>query len=208
MIHKFRQFCFYIFRKLIPIHWIEDALKKEKVKLYAQGCELGENAILLPDARVVNFQYNPANIKIGKHSLVRGELLINAYGGSITIGDYSSVGEFSRVWSGSKVTIGNSVHISHGVNIIDCNTHSLDPQERHNEYVEILNKGTIMNKGNIGMAPIVIEDFVWISFNATVLKGVTIGKGAVVAANSLVTKDVEPFTLVGGVPAAKIKSLI
>jgi len=52
--------------------------------------------------------------------------------------------------------------------------------------------------------PIVVEDFAWISFRATILPGVRIGRGAVVAANSLVTKDVPDFAIVGGVPAKVI----
>ncbi|QDG90935.1 acyltransferase [Pseudarthrobacter sp. NIBRBAC000502770] len=52
--------------------------------------------------------------------------------------------------------------------------------------------------------PIVIGDRAWISFRATILPGVTIGEGAVVAANSVVTKDVAPYTVVGGIPAKKI----
>lgn len=52
--------------------------------------------------------------------------------------------------------------------------------------------------------PIVIGDRAWISFRATILPGVTIGEGAVVAANSVVTKNVAPFTVVGGIPAKKI----
>jgi acetyltransferase-like isoleucine patch superfamily enzyme len=52
--------------------------------------------------------------------------------------------------------------------------------------------------------PIAIEDHAWVSFRATVLPGVRIGRGAVVAANALVTKDVEEFTVVGGVPAKRI----
>ena len=53
--------------------------------------------------------------------------------------------------------------------------------------------------------PIVIEDHVWIGSRATVLPGVTIGRGAVVAAGSVVTKDVPPMTVVGGVPAKMIR---
>lgn len=55
-------------------------------------------------------------------------------------------------------------------------------------------------------APVVIEDRVWIGLGAIVLGGVTIGEGAVVAAGSVVTKDVAPFTIVAGVPAAPIAS--
>lgn len=52
--------------------------------------------------------------------------------------------------------------------------------------------------------PIVIEERAWISFRATILPGVTVGRGAVVAANATVTKDVEPFTIVAGTPAKAI----
>lgn len=55
--------------------------------------------------------------------------------------------------------------------------------------------------------PITVEDFVWIGANATVLPGVTIGRGSVVAAGAVVTRDVEPYTLVAGVPARKVRSL-
>jgi acetyltransferase-like isoleucine patch superfamily enzyme len=54
----------------------------------------------------------------------------------------------------------------------------------------------------------VIEDDVWISFNVSVLKGVTIGKGAIIAANTVVTKDVEPYTMVGGNPSKVIKKIV
>jgi acetyltransferase-like isoleucine patch superfamily enzyme len=60
---------------------------------------------------------------------------------------------------------------------------------------------------NVDSAPIIIEDHVWISFNSIILKGVTIGKGAIIAAGSVVTKDVAPFTLVAGNPAKLIKHL-
>lgn len=53
-------------------------------------------------------------------------------------------------------------------------------------------------------APITICDYVWGGINATILKGVTIGEGAVVAAGAVVTKDVESYAIVAGVPARKI----
>ncbi len=57
-------------------------------------------------------------------------------------------------------------------------------------------------------ASIIVKDHVWICGNSTILHGVTIGEGAVIAAGSVVTKDVAPYTLVGGVPAVKIKDRI
>ena len=58
---------------------------------------------------------------------------------------------------------------------------------------------------NLTAKPIIIEDKVWIGASATILKGVTIGKGSIIAANSVVTKDVPEFTLVGGNPAKIIR---
>ncbi|WP_366844513.1 acyltransferase [Flavobacterium sp.] len=63
----------------------------------------------------------------------------------------------------------------------------------------------MMNTQQPIVAPIVIEEEVWMGVNCVVLKGVTIGKGAVVAAGSVVIKDVEPYTIVGGIPAKFIK---
>lgn len=54
--------------------------------------------------------------------------------------------------------------------------------------------------------PIIIEEDVWVGANAMILKGVTVGKGAVIAAGSVVTEDVPPYSIVGGVPAKVIKS--
>ncbi|HLU90186.1 MAG TPA: DapH/DapD/GlmU-related protein, partial [Cyclobacteriaceae bacterium] len=56
-------------------------------------------------------------------------------------------------------------------------------------------------------SPIIIEDDVWITMNCMIMKGVKIGKGAVIAAGAVVTRDVEPYTVVGGVPAKLIKRL-
>ena len=63
-----------------------------------------------------------------------------------------------------------------------------------------------MNDPEFGVkgAPVIIEDYAWVSSRTTLLPGVTIGKGAVVAAGAVVTKSVEPYTVVGGVPAKKI----
>lgn len=57
-------------------------------------------------------------------------------------------------------------------------------------------------------ANIVVKDYVWIGGNSTILHGVTIGEGAVIAAGAVVTKDVEPYTIVGGVPAVKLKDRV
>lgn len=208
MINIIRKIIFWIFKKIIPPNWIENAINEEITKLSLQGCIVGVHTNILNCAEIANFQNNPSNIKIGDYCMICGKLVINTYGGKIQIGNYSFVGKNSNIWSGKNIIIGNNVQISHGVNIIDNNTHSLDALERQQEYREIITKGSIQQySGNIKSAPIIIEDDVWISFNASILKGVTIGKGAIIAANTVVTKNVPPYTMMAGNPAAIIKSL-
>ena len=86
------------------------------------------------------------------------------------------------------IRIGDGALIGHQVVIATLN-HDLDPEQR----------------GSMKAAPVTIDKNVWIGSHATVLAGVTIGEGAVVAAGAVVTKDVAPRTVVGGVPAKVIK---
>lgn len=86
-----------------------------------------------------------------------------------------------------RVVIGQGVAISKGVTIRDSDSHAI-------------------NGKNPVSAPITIGNHVWIGLNATILKGVSIGDGAVVAAGAMVTRDVPANALVGGVPAKVIKS--
>lgn len=207
MINYLRKIVFWFFKKLIPPIWIENNINGEKIRLFLLGCEIGKNTHIQSSAIVLNLQNKPQNIKIGDYCIICGKLQISEYGGKIQIGNYTYIGENSNIWSSDFVIIGNNVQISRGVNIIDNNTHSLDAIERQQEYNDIITSGKIQNRGNIKSAPIIIEDDVWISFNASILKGVTIGKGAVVGANSVVTKDVEKNTIVVGNPAIVIKQI-
>ncbi|MDB5851943.1 MAG: acetyltransferase [Rhodoferax sp.] len=88
----------------------------------------------------------------------------------------------------SSITIGNNVSISQEVLILSADH---DPDSR------------VFASRNL---PVIIEDYVFIGSRATILPGVTIGKGAVIAAGSVVTKDVKPFAIVGGVPAQFIRT--
>ena len=102
-----------------------------------------------------------------------------------------------------------------GITLYDHNSHSIHWEERKNDnlqcYEDYLNHNgnNIVNKDwrNVVSKPIIVESKVWIGFNVTILKGVTIGEGAVIGAQSVVTKDVEPWTVVGGNPACFIKRL-
>src|SRR5688500_13061354 len=103
MINKIRKLLFIFFSKLIPINWLIEAINKEQIQLNESNCFKDTTAVLHRDSRVINLQSNSKNIRIGKLSVIRGELFINKYGGEIEIGESSSVGENSRIWSGDKI---------------------------------------------------------------------------------------------------------
>lgn len=105
---------------------------------------------------------------------------------NLSIGKHSHINRGCMIDSRGGVVIGNNVSISHCVCICstahNCNSPSFD-------YIS---------------APIVIDDNVWIGLKAIILKGVHIGEGAVVAAGSVVTHDLEPYSIYAGIPAKKI----
>jgi|GEM_PF-1550028 len=146
---------------------------------------------------------------VGKHSLVGGRYVFERGVGSITIGDQSSVGHGVLIicTQPAGIHIGNQVLISWDVTIVDSNSHPLDPELRANDAfdwlagIEVNRIGLFKDWQNVASAPINIEDRVWIGFGSSIMKGVTIGEGAIIAAKSVVTKNVAPFTIVGGNPA-------
>lgn len=158
-------------------------------------CRLGEGTMLGPEASIDNIRELPECITLGRNSCCRGRLLTYGHGGRIAIGDWCYVGVRTEIWSMESIEIGNRVLIAHNVNIHDGTAHSLDPVERHTHFRHIIEQGhptRAEDLPGIHSAPVVIEDDVWISFGVTILRGVRIGAGSVIAAGSLVTDDVPP----------------
>ena len=150
---------------------------------------------------------------IGKDCIVSGNFIFESTEGCITIGDHSYIGGGTYI-SRSSITIGNNVTIAWGGTIYDHDSHSLDFMDRRkdidNELNDIRNeRNFIQNKDwkNVNSRPIVIKDDAWIGMNVIILKGVTIGEGAIVGAGSVVTKDVPAWTVVAGNPAKVVKHL-
>jgi len=181
--------------------------RKKKVEMPVQsphlprGVVLHESATIHPTARLQNLSQAERAIVVGGDSHVRGELLTFWNGGSIEVGNRSYIGENSRIWSQSSIRIGSDVLISHLVDIHDTDGHPIDPDERLQDSRAILQRGEYHTPTATKSSPVVIEDQVWLGFKATVLKGVTIGRGAIVAACSVVTKDVPAYAIVVGNPA-------
>lgn len=171
-----------------------------------QLCTIADSAELTPSARVFNPVKKDA-VCIGSNSLCMGELQVLSPIGSIRIGDWCYIGPNSKLWAKESVTIGDRVFISHGVHVFDNNSHSLSPTERHERFKELRNQGCHQIPETVAHKAVTIEDDVWIGFNSAVLKGVTIGRGAIVGACSVVTHDVKPYTVVVGNPARPVKEI-
>lgn len=112
------------------------------------------------------------------------------FGKNISIGKNVFINSCCHFQDQGGITIGDGAFIGHNVVFATIN-HDLSPaNNRKNHY-----------------APINIGNNVWIGSNSTILQGVSVGEWAVIAAGSVVTKDVPPYTVVGGVPAKIIKTI-
>jgi acetyltransferase-like isoleucine patch superfamily enzyme len=142
----------------------------------------------------------PKGIEIGANTIVMHGAVLHVYNfrslpnSGITIGRDSLIGEYSVIRGQGGVSIGDRVYTSPFTQIIAVNHVFHDPER---PFVE----------QGITAEGIVIEDDVWLGAGAVITDGVRVGKGAVVAAGAVVTKDVPPHTVVGGVPAKIIKEI-
>jgi maltose O-acetyltransferase len=136
-----------------------------------------------------------SGVRIGARSLVMGELRVTGAGSLV---DLLSIGRNSFVTGplhidlGAIVRIGDGVHIGHDVMLLTM-SHEIGPPE--------------CRCGRLVAAPVVIEDGAWLASRVIVLPGVTIGRGAVVAAGAVVTRDVPANAQVAGTPARVVRQL-
>ncbi|MFQ5456769.1 MAG: acyltransferase [Nitrospirota bacterium] len=106
----------------------------------------------------------------------------------LEIGNLSTIGDRTEIHVAEKVSIGREVLIGWDCVIMDRNYHGIEDQEEK-------------------VSPVIIEDNVWIGCRSIILPGVKIGKGAVIGAGSVVTRDVHPKTIAAGNPAKNIREI-
>ena len=135
------------------------------------------------------FCYRIWGVKIGKGSAIHMNAVFY-YPPNVSVGSDTIIGEKAVLDGRDKLTIGNHVDIASEVMIYNS---------EHN-----VNEENFAGVEKAVKAPVIIEDYVFIGPRAIILPGVTIHKGAVVGAGAVVTKDVDEFKIVGGVPAKEI----
>ena len=152
-------------------------------------------------------------LETGDHCVIDGTFIFERDSGHIKVGDRVHIG-CSTLISVNEIVIDDDVTIAWDCLFYDHNSHSVNWEERKNdteqEYYDLVKSGKPIKNKNwsvVKTAPIHICPKAWIGTGAKILKGVTIGEGAIVAAGSVVVKDVEPWTMVGGNPAKYIKNV-
>lgn len=152
---------------------------------------------------------NRPYVLVGEYSHVGGSYIFERGVGVVTIGNRSSIGSGCKFICTQQdgIHVGNNVMLSWDCTVMDSNAHSLDPDIRANDAydwkagVDAGRIGAYKDWSQVASAPIYIEDNVWIGFECAILKGVRIGKGAVIGARSMVTRDVPPYCVYAGAPA-------
>lgn len=175
-------------------HLGENARLDRRVRLDEAGkigvgahCEIESGVILR-----ANSVASPA-IVLGNHVSIKEYTVVNANRGSVTIGDRSWIGPHCLLYGNGNVCIGRDVLIaaqtcintvSHGTTQTDC----------------------AMNLQPVRTDPVNIQDDVWIGLHCSILQGVTIGRGSVIGAGAVVTRDIPPWSIAVGVPARIVGS--
>jgi maltose O-acetyltransferase len=174
------------------------ALRQEVEMLDAPKALAESMAAALPPltfARVRTALLRAAGFKLGPRTLVHGSFRVTGrgdHGALLSVGADTMITGTLHVDVGAPVRIGDRVYIGHGVSLLTVD-HEIGPARQR--------------CGAEDRLPIIVHDGVWIGSRATVLPGVTIGAGAVVAAGSVVTRDVPAHALVAGVPARVVREL-
>ncbi len=191
-----------LFRTIIKFFfmWLKNVLFFDQMIRY-QCNEVGRNIFFWGTYPLIQ---NKGYIKIGdnvsfvgRNNIIVGFNIPEIERPTLIIGNNVNIGFGCEINVGEKVIIGDNVLIATGVRIFDNNSHPTNPVKRINR--EPLSKDDI--------APVIIEDNVWIGTGALILKGVRIGKGSVVGACSVVTKDVPENVIVVGNPARIVKEI-
>ena len=169
-----------------------------KAKLYYENMmrfrcnSVGDNFVLYGEIPWIT---GSGNITIGDNVVMQGKITLFTGGHifeepEIIIGDGSDIGFMVQIRSAQKVVIGKNCMIAGYVIISDNDGHPIEINRRRN-HDKVTPEET---------APVIIEDDVWIGEHSIIMKGVTIGKGSIITAGSVVTKSIPPMKIVMGNP--------
>ncbi len=178
------------------------------------------SAVIAPDAVLLVFGEYPPDarlIDVGENCVIEGAIAILRSGASVSLGNRCHLDKAAILISALSIRILDDSIISRGATLVDSDNHSTNWEYRQFDTERFL-RGYVETEGRdsaryhdwepVPMGDITVGPKAWIALNAIVLKGVTIGEGAVVGAGSVVTDNVPPWHVYAGNPAVEIKKLV
>ena len=196
------------------IRFLKNIFKKDIRKKYPNNVFISHNSIIMDgfDIQIPFAKKDKLYVSIDENCILFGKIVFNSTSGEVIIGKNTQIN--GEIICTNKVVLGDNIFLAWGVSLFDNDSHSLDYNDRINDMTSQLNDirngdSFIKNKdwSIVKSGPINIKDYAWIGMNSIILKGVTIGEGAIVAAGSVVTKDVPDWTIVAGNPAQVVKKI-
>ncbi len=154
-----------------------------------KGVNMAAGSFVLSKAKILRF---PKKVSIGRNTIIKPYAEICACNSSanILIGEETTIGNFTFIYSSASVVVGNKCLIAPFVYIVDSD-HGIK-------------RGTPIREQANKVEPVIIGDDVWIGTNSIITSGCQIGKGSVIAANSVVKDNVGEYEIWAGVPAKKV----
>jgi acetyltransferase-like isoleucine patch superfamily enzyme len=145
------------------------------------------------------------SLAIGANCNIECAFVFERQTASIKVGSRTHIGGATTLDAACGIVIGDDTLVAFDVLVMDHNSHSLVWEHRKNDVRDWM--AGKKNWDHVKMKPVIIGNKAWVGVRSLILKGVTIGEGGVVAAGSVVTKDVPAWTIVGGNPAKVIRPL-
>ena len=156
-----------------------------------KGLKIHSSATIFYGAKLIRYI---SNISISSDVIIKSKAQVCACNkkAEISIGPNTTIGNYTFIYASEKIKIGKDCMVAPFVYIVDSD---------HGKDI-----GSTMNSQPNITSPVVIQDDVWIGSHSVILPGVNIGKGSIIAAGSVVNKDVEEYSIYGGVPAKFLKN--
>ncbi|MDO8609638.1 MAG: acyltransferase [bacterium] len=176
--------------------------------LYFKNSIISSDKVIISPFAGIFGVINKTQVSFGKKCLMGGKIILQKTG-RIKIGSYVFIGRGTVIDVADNIEIGNYVMISFNVRITDNNSHSIKAEDRKKDLINFFdhNIQDTVGVNNVSKA-IKIGNHVWIGRDSLILKGVTIGDGAIVASRAVVSHDVVPNTVVAGNPAKVVKKIL
>lgn len=172
-----------------------------------------KNATFMGKAQILRHAYfrpfrgsTSKDIIIGNDFRFFSGTICSQNGGKITIGEHCQIGFDCKILCANSISFGDYVILADNITVCDNNNHPVNPQDRALIYMKTSWDSEYRGWKYSQSSPIIIANNVWIGSNVRICKGVTIGEGAIIAACSVVTKNVPANSIAAGNPAKIVKT--